>query len=986
MGGWQTLSDQKQQATPPPPAPPPVTPTQQATTNPPPQTPSGGGWGTVGGPGPTTAPTPTPTPTPPAPPAPKPSIFQRAKDYLKQDLGNTWEEERKWDPNLNIALGMGKEAMTALGGITDIIDDHVANNLPLNPQHEAAVQKSLKGGANWLKEQGQMRGWTEGGIGGASEHLGGMLTDYLGFEGLLSLAGAAEGGLAGLGGEEGATAAKGVLGQSEVAKDAKKVWDLASRLDGLPRAAKEAIGIGLRTLNAAGAGYTQQYVMSGGDAQQAKEAGIITMLLHGAMAAPRPALARYVSALEAEAASRKIPIPEPTYEPATPKPVYQKPEFQKPAPFQPPPFTPPEPRPAPEPQAPASLRAQAIEGKAAQHVTRQALEDQNKFRTVDEFGTPTNLGQLGLPSQSATTPYEFRIPGWSQTVTDGDLLHEPAARYKQVGTRTVEGKGAAQMQPWEMQQEPFNPLRYAETEGAIVNPIYGETQGGARTQGTPLMPEPPAAREPAEPPTERGSHREPIMQRTEFKPGLRADVQPEDIRHETTTGGPSILTTDPEIAASHLENIERVVNSPGFIERPPDQQAAILQSRSDVMRQMREFQNLQQQHAYSPYLHQPTFGEIDVDKALARTGDLNDAAREMMAGPQEMYQRWTQMTKGRPRLDGSPMGDFQTIRDEITNLGGKTDKASRIKLAKAEREMSAMFSGSDPYLGRAGTLTDKAIATSHFNDGYLMDRAGNIWTDAYKGAERTGEFDPAKLQKGWRDLVNDVGSARLRNLFGDDRYEGMNTTINNLAEEPANLKAEAKEREAADQADLDKAKAEHEATVVEPAKAQHKAAGEAARKEYETVTEPAAKEQFSKVEADWKTKDEARKRANTDLKKQWQEQEAVRLNPKQQWYYDVARNGWHHIATKAGMGAAANLIPRGILGMMSHGMGYALILKNIATNPVIAKLALQGLKLGENPATYGPLIGDLVSAYHNMGMAAPAPEPQQPQQQEQPTQ
>ena len=438
--------------------------------------------------------------------------------------------------------------------------------------------------------------------------------------------------------------------------------------------------------------------------------------------------------------------------------------------------------PIPEPaytiRAPAAERFATQEQQAAQDATRASLEDLNQYRQVNAQGTPTNIQQLGLPSRSATEPYQFTVPGWSATSEAGDLLHEAGARYQQAGTRVVEGPGQASLQPWEAQQAaPFDLPRYAETPGATVQ---------TDPPTAPAQPEPIPPAEAATPPeTPTISHREPIMQATAYRTGVRPGS---DIRQATTVGGPSILTTDPEIAAGHLDQIESIVQDPNFSQLPPQRQMDILQSRNDVMRQMQEYKSLLPQHEYSPYLHQPTFEPVDIEQALARVGDTGDAAEEMMRGPKEMYQRWTNLTKDRPESMG---GSFQDLNEEISDLGGKSGAANRQLLAQKQQQMQQMFNGSDPYLGRAGTNIDRAAASAQFSNGYLVKRMDDAFTNAYSGAERSGDFSVSKLQSNWKSLVNDVGSPRLSNVLGPDRYEAMNNMINDMAAEPAADKAAA---------------------------------------------------------------------------------------------------------------------------------------------------------------------------------------------------
>ena len=674
----------------------------------------------------------------------------------------------------------------------------------------------------------------------------------------------------------------------------------------------------------------QTYARTGGDPEAtAKAVGTAGVL--GGIAEPLAGgLGDYLQGLKDRGAALAEPIPEPTYQQPAARPRPSVPQRVTPEIVTPEVVTPNIPE-----RAPAAERFAAQEQQAAQAATQASLEDLNQYRQVNAQGTPTNIQQLGLPSRSATEPYQFTVPGWSSTSEAGDLLHEAGARYKQVGTRVVEGKGQPSMQPWEAQQAaPFDLPRYGEEPGAVVRQVDA--------QGNPIpleQPEPIPPAEAAVPPeTPTVSHREPIMQATAYRTGVRPGSE---IRQATTVGGPSIITTDPEIAAGHLDQIERITQGPNFAALPAERQAQILQSRDEVMRQMQEYKALQPQHEYSPYLHQPTFEPVNMEQALSRVGDMGDAADEMMRGPKEMYQKWTDLTQDRPG------GSFQDLNNEIRDLQDKTGAASRQRLAEAQREMQQMFNGSDPYIGRAGTNIDRAIASSQFNNGYLVKRMDDAFTNAYSGAERTGDFSVSKLQSNWKALVNDVGSPRLSNVMGPERYQAMNNIINDMAAEPAADTAATAAARLTNQSAVDAAKATNRAAI-DAARATNRDAVAAAREQHQTALE------------NWRVGELQRKQANLATKTQYQQQQAARAaaQAKQKWYYDAAKNGWTKFANDAGMGEIASIMPKGLAKAAMHKLGVAIVLKHILMRPAIASVLYQGAQMGTNPALYAPIISD----------------------------
>ena len=422
-----------------------------------------------------------------------------------------------------------------------------------------------------------------------------------------------------------------------------------------------------------------------------------------------------------------------------------------------------------------------------------------------------------------------------------------------------------------------------------------------------------------------------------------------------TIGGPSILTTDPEVAAGHLNRIEDIIQDPNFSRLPPARQADILQSHNDVMSQMQEHRNLQTQHEYSPYLHQPTFEPVDIDTAMSRVGDMGDAADELMRSPKEMYNRWQELTENRPG------GSFKELND-IVNDQSKSPQQH----AAAHQELAKMFGGNDPYLGRAGTATDLAMARSQFNNGYLVKRVDDAFTNAYKGAARSGNFDVGALQRNWKSLVNEVGEPRMSNTLGPERYQGMNNVINDLAEEPGNIKAA---NAAADEADA-KANAAHKAAL---------SAADDLDRAATTEAKEAAKQKHSDALDEWKQREVERKKANDDLKDaytQGEQAKAAAAKGKQKWYYDLAKNGWYHMASKAGMEQVASIAPKGIAKVISAKLGSLLVLKHIITHPMMAKMAYGAAQAGSKPEIYGPVIADIIRSLNENQQP-----PDQPQEQ-----
>ena len=450
------------------------------------------------------------------PPPPPKSALERAGDTVNSIAD--WVEDSMGvyagpTASAKIASGAVKGAEKGVGGLLNLIDKYVIdpNGAAATPARQTA-HRYAKATADWITKNTDTEGWEKAG------DIGEQVYELATLKKAITAAPEAIA-------EASPAIAKGA---STVMSYADHVMDMAKNaklLEGnepiahlvrLGRVASKAIAAATGTAAEQGA---QTFVHTGGDTEQAKESALAAGIIHFGSGLTIGGLQKYLGGLKdkaAEALEALKPSPEPEYAPPEPKPQPPAPEPITPA------SRPDAPTPVERPATPepAATRFAAHERQAAQGMTAEQLADLNKYRQVDEHGTPTNIQQLGLPSRSATEPYQFRVPGWSATTEAGDLLHEAGAQYRQTGTRVVEGKGGGAKQPWEMQQNPpFDLPRYAQEPGAVVT----------KTVLTPPeTPQPPGEssplwlqQKPEAPTTSPFTHKEPVMTATQYKTGMR---------------------------------------------------------------------------------------------------------------------------------------------------------------------------------------------------------------------------------------------------------------------------------------------------------------------------------------------------------------------------------------------------------------------------------------------------------------------------------
>ena len=106
---------------------------------------------------------------------------------------------------------------------------------------------------------------------------------------------------------------------------------------------------------------------------------------------------------------------------------------------------------------------------------------------------------------------------------------------------------------------------------------------------------------------------------------------------------------------SHIDNLNRAIDSPDFSSWPADQQKEMLEARTDAQRQMAQYHERVMQKI--PAGDRNAVQQIDIPKTIGKIGSYTDAADQVEKGAGRVYQLLNDVT-----------GDkFNALREENKN-------------------------------------------------------------------------------------------------------------------------------------------------------------------------------------------------------------------------------------------------------------------------------------------------------------------------------
>jgi hypothetical protein len=394
-------------------------------------------------------------------------------------------------------------------------------------------------------------------------------------------------------------------------------------------------------------------------------------------------------------------------------------------------------------QDPATQAVDEAFGNMAQTGVVNSINRTNAARAPEgEIIPPSRQlpGGGGLTAGAAATE--------TTPTKEGQILQP--ARKKQIGTRTVEGKGS--------------PTGTPDYRGV-----------GFRGAGE----EPPPPREVAEPPTQQGSHREPINQYlTSARPGTETAVEGE-------TGPPSVIFTDKgdgmseARARQQLSQYNQILNDDDTVgQMGVRQHQQITDARDDLQGQLRRFDD----YAAS----QPHFSAPDPVDIARNTSSLSEAADHLKG----TYGRFWTVADAAAKEGGDET--FSSLRDEEKRLRkqiygenptGKLDEL-RSQLDENQQKQMDFF---DKY--RTTVSPDEwQQARSGYQDGIVMQNLDDLLQKHFNAITRPEEargvgqrvFDPKNnfnqqledfYNKGFRGT--DTNRQVLQRTIGQDHMDNL---------------------------------------------------------------------------------------------------------------------------------------------------------------------------------------------------------------------
>jgi hypothetical protein len=243
-------------------------------------------------------------------------------------------------------------------------------------------------------------------------------------------------------------------------------------------------------------------------------------------------------------------------------------------------------------------------------------------------------------------------------------------------------------------------------------------------------------------------------------------------RGEVVGGGGMLETQDANIARAHIENLNRVVDSPEFERMPPATQREVLEARADAGRQMAQYHDkvLRQFEGAA----RPNFEPIDVEGMVRRTGSFTEAAQTVE----------DQAVRGYEVLNDATGGKFNAVRQQLKDAwgaykgasGAEAQQAAEKGVDAAEAQMTRLLEG------LRGVVNDREL--DGFNDAFRNAQTlhrvaaavdGSFSGNAAKSA-RSWEyrgFDGGRLMNNLSRLERKLGRPAIDRVIGHDTMDTL---------------------------------------------------------------------------------------------------------------------------------------------------------------------------------------------------------------------
>jgi hypothetical protein len=374
---------------------------------------------------------------------------------------------------------------------------------------------------------------------------------------------------------------------------------------------------------------------------------------------------------------------------------------------------------------PATQAVEQATGNIGKTAVAKSLLRSNAERAPET--PPVTAPSRMLPAPADSTPgFKTPMPGETTPTGEGQLLFP--ARKKQIGNRTVAGKGSATAPT----AAPYNASSFQ----------YGDAE--------PLPEVSDLGNQPS------GSHREPILQYlTSPKPGSEANVVT-----DTPMGGAGvhILTSDGQAssvgkARAQLAQYESILNDPETVnEMGVRQHQQLLNAHADLSDQLSRYDN----YAAS----QPHFPEHDVMGAVQNTETLGQAGQVLKAAHGPFWQK----------ADDASGGAFSNLREQEKFLEKKiygpnpTGNLSDLQQQLADNQKAQM----DFFDTHRAQFSPQEWQTARdgYQDGLVLTNLDNLIQSHFNGVTRAEETASA------------ARGGKLNRIF--DPSQGFNQQLENF--------------------------------------------------------------------------------------------------------------------------------------------------------------------------------------------------------------
>jgi hypothetical protein len=232
------------------------------------------------------------------------------------------------------------------------------------------------------------------------------------------------------------------------------------------------------------------------------------------------------------------------------------------------------------------------------------------------------------------------------------------------------------------------------------------------------------------------------------------------------------FTYDPNIAAAHLEDLTKRVDSPEFQKLPAQQRQEILNERSNLQKQMVGYH--QRAIANAAPGGRSFLDPVDIPKEVSRVGSYTEAAQRLETTAKDGYEMMNDVTGG--KFNALRQANKDAWEAYIGASGADAQRAAAQKLDQSENDLRKMFAD------LRGVVDAKTL--DGFDDAFRnaqgLARVANAVDSTFIGnasqSARSWEFrgfDGNKLMANLSKLQQRMGQGPLQRLIGKENLDTL---------------------------------------------------------------------------------------------------------------------------------------------------------------------------------------------------------------------